>query len=170
MLRLQHPMNDQDLAKHHIFKHIKFIFCIVVVNIIIGLLFVIISYFYFKNTLSKNTIKWNSVTEEFLISVIAAPFLETLLLQVATYNIFRYAIKFTNFNETLQNYLFIFLSSMLFASMHTYNWLYVVNTFIGGLSLNYSYIYFKKEKFHPYIAVVSIHLLYNLFGFAIKRL
>ncbi|WP_139332336.1 CPBP family glutamic-type intramembrane protease [Mucilaginibacter lappiensis] len=61
------------------------------------------------------------------------------------------------------------LSSLLFAGLHTYNWLYTANAFFGGFLLNYSYTYFKKEKFYPYLTVVSIHLLYNLFGFIFKR-
>ncbi|WP_394803658.1 CPBP family glutamic-type intramembrane protease [Niabella hibiscisoli] len=68
-----------------------------------------------------------------------------------------------------KNCLFIICSSLLFALMHGYNWLYRVNAFLGGVTLNYSYLYFKKAKFYPYLSVVLIHLLYNLCVFIIKK-
>ena len=162
-------MNDHQQTGQISFKYIKFILSIVAIHILISLCFSYASKYYLKGILGQNTFIWSSAAEEFFAIVLFAPFVETWLLQVLTFKGFSYVINYTNLGKNIQNYLFILLSSLLFACLHTYNWLYAANAFFGGFLLNYSYIYFKKEKFYPYYAVVSIHLLYNLFGFIFKK-
>ena len=151
-------------------KHLKFIIIVVILNLFFAICVSYLSHNIFEDVLSKNVNKFESIIEEFLIVVIFAPFLETLFLQVLTLKFFNYVTSDTNIKENNKNYLFIVLSSLLFAYLHQYNWLYVVGAFIGGLSFNYSYIYFRREKFYPYLSVVSIHLLHNLCIFSIKTL
>ncbi len=112
--------------------------------------------------------QWNSSIEEIFIVAILAPFIETLFLQTVPYQLVSYASNQLSLKVKTHHFIYIFLSSVLFAAMHTYNWLYCLGAFIGGLTLNYSYVYFKKQKFYPYLSVVSIHLLYNLAVLVLK--
>ncbi|WP_426479898.1 CPBP family glutamic-type intramembrane protease [Chryseobacterium sp. CBSDS_008] len=70
------------------------------------------------------------------IAIFIAPFLETFLFQYLPYFILSKWIK-------LNNKVFcIIIMSIIFASMHYYNWLYIVMTFFGGIILNNLYIYY----------------------------
>lgn len=158
------------LMKHPILRYTKFILVIVILNILLSLILAYVSHNYFKGILAKNQIQWESATEEFIVAVLLAPFLETLVLQVGIFKIFNFLVSGLTLEKKIFEYLFIFISSLIFASQHSYNWFYVLSAFIGGVTLNYSYIYFMKKEFYPYLSVVCIHLLYNLSITLIKRL
>lgn len=150
-------------------KFFKFTLLVVVINLTLSFLITYLSYYHLDKTLSRNSIVWNSTTEEFIVSVILAPALETLLFQYYSYKLFTYITRDVSLKDKNKEWLFIVCSSLIFSAMHGYNWLYQVSAFLGGVTLNYSYLYFKKAKFYPYLSVVLIHLLYNLCVFFIKK-
>ncbi len=150
-------------------KYLKFVGIIIFVNLFLSILFAYLSYYYFKSILASNAIVWDSATEEVIITLLLGPLLETFLFQYCSHKLFLYIIKDVTLNSKTKDWLFIICSSLLFSAMHGYNWLYRVNAFFGGVSLNYSYLYFKKNKSAPYFSVVLIHAIYNLFIFLLKK-
>ena len=122
---------------------------------------------YFFSFLSVNVFKYEipsfegSSKNEFLFfAVVLAPIFETLIFQLFLYNLLiRIGIK----NEII----IILLLSFAFSQAHWYNWIYVFATFIGGLFLNYFFIYVLKAK-NELIAVlltIALHSTYNLSAF-----
>src|SRR5690606_21960769 len=105
-------------------KHLKFIAAVVVLNYLIALLFSFVSHWFFDDTLVNNTIVWDSVAEQLIVGILAAPLLETLLFQVAAYKFCLYVMDQTVLPERTKNIIFILSSSVFFAAMHHYNWLY----------------------------------------------
>ncbi len=148
----------------------KFIFAVVVFNFLLAIIIAFLSNLFFAGVLSENTITWDSTAEEFVVVVLIGPVMETLFFQVASYSFFSYVIKGVKLGSRSKRTLFILSSSLLFAAFHQYNWLYCISAFLGGLSLNYSYLYFKKQRFFPFLSVVIIHSLYNLLVFIVKNL
>ncbi|WP_376779800.1 CPBP family glutamic-type intramembrane protease [Chryseobacterium flavum] len=93
------------------------------------------------------------------ISVFIAPFLETFIFQYLPYLILTKWIK-------IRNTVFcIIIMSIIFSSMHYYNWLYIIMTFFGGIILNNLYIYYSKHSCkYSFILTVLFHSLFNLYG------
>ncbi len=112
-------------------------------------------FFHLSNT--GNDINKMSRNEQFLIAVIIAPLIETLVAQFMLVETLRQ--KITN------QKLLILLSSLFFAFMHYYSWLYIVVTFFGGLILNYYYLEIQKISKYSFFLTALLHSLYNLYGF-----
>ena len=93
------------------------------------------------------------------ISVFIAPFLETFIFQYLPYLILTKWIK-------IRNTVFcIIIMSIIFSSVHYYNWLYIIMTFFGGIILNNLYIYYSKHSCkYSFILTVLFHSLFNLYG------
>ncbi|MGR3856104.1 CPBP family intramembrane glutamic endopeptidase [Chryseobacterium indologenes] len=94
------------------------------------------------------------------IAVFVAPFIETFIFQYLPYLILSKWIRLNN------KAFCIIIMSIIFASMHYYNWLYITMTFFGGIILNNLYIYYHKQIPHySFILTVLFHMLFNLYGF-----
>ncbi|WP_376779154.1 CPBP family glutamic-type intramembrane protease [Chryseobacterium flavum] len=93
------------------------------------------------------------------ISVFIAPFVETFIFQDLPYLILTKWIK-------IRNTVFcIIIMSIIFSSVHYYNWLYIIMTFFGGIILNNLYIYYSKHSCkYSFILTVLFHSLFNLYG------
>jgi len=128
-----------------------------------------LSYHYFNGALSRNATAWSSRTEEMVVYVFLAPLLETLVFQLYAYKLVLFLAKKINLPNKLGDWLFVMGSGLFFSACHNYNWPYNVSALLGGLCLNYSYLHFKKAKFHPFLSVVLIHALYNLMVFFIRN-
>ncbi|TZF99976.1 CPBP family intramembrane metalloprotease (plasmid) [Chryseobacterium panacisoli] len=115
-------------------------------------------YFHFDVNQNKHT---NISKDELnFIAIFIAPFLETFLFQYLPYLILSKWIKLNN------KAFCIIIMSIIFASMHYYNWLYIVMTFFGGIILNNLYIYYNKYVHtYSFILTVLFHALFNLYGF-----
>jgi hypothetical protein len=94
----------------------------------------------------------------FVVSCVIAPLLETYLFQVLPYTLL-------NKVGVRNNYLLLFLSPIVFGLYHNYNPLYQVGTFVSGLILNYSYIFYKLNFKHAFFIIALLHSAYNLYGF-----
>ncbi|CEJ70764.1 CAAX amino terminal protease self-immunity [Chryseobacterium oranimense G311] len=101
-----------------------------------------------------------SKNELSFIAIFVAPFIETLVFQHLPYLVLTRWIKLKN------ELLCIVIMSMIFSSMHYYNWLYIVMTFFGGLILNNLYVYYYKHaRRYSFILTAIFHVLFNLYGF-----
>ncbi|PWN70583.1 CPBP family intramembrane metalloprotease [Chryseobacterium phosphatilyticum] len=94
------------------------------------------------------------------IAIFIAPFIETLVFQYLPYMLLTKVMMIKNKS------LCILIMSLIFASMHYYNWLYIIMTFFGGIILNNLYIhYFRHTPKYSFILTVFFHALFNLYGF-----
>ncbi|SMO35785.1 hypothetical protein SAMN06265171_101257 [Chryseobacterium rhizoplanae] len=107
---------------------------------------------------SNNTENFSQI-EKIIIILMIAPILETLIFQHILYLVLK-KIKIQN------DILCIVIMSIIFSSMHYYNWLYMVMTFFGGLILNNLYLYYyKHNNKYCFILTVLFHALFNLYGY-----
>lgn len=116
------------------------------------------SYLHFDVDQNKNpNISKNELN---FIAIFAAPFIETLVFQYIPYVVLTKCIRLKN------ELLCIIVMSIIFSSMHYYNWLYIVMTFFGGLILNNLYVYYyKHSRKYSFILTAIFHVLFNLYGF-----
>jgi len=111
--------------------------------------------------LLSNPIDESSNYVVFFVSVLFAPFIETLIFQSLIFSVGR------KFN--LKDSLIIFLSTILFASIHYYNLAYfLVIVFLGFFySFTFSYISKRENNFTAFLFVSSIHAVNNLVAFLV---
>ncbi|RNA61518.1 CPBP family intramembrane metalloprotease [Chryseobacterium nematophagum] len=140
-------------------KILNLLFISFILSVINGYIFLFLnrSYFHLRN----NKIQDLSQIELGFLSLIIAPIIETIIFQFLLYAILNSIFKIKN------EYLIIVLMSTAFSLSHTYNWLYMCSTFIGGILLNNFYIKVLKMKNKNYAVWLTIffHFLYNLYGF-----
>lgn len=150
------------------YKHLRFAIGIVGLHLIVSFSLACVSRYYLDGVLSHNTIEWKSAVEEFCVVVLVTPILETLIFQSCSYNAFQFLTQKLVIKSPVKDWLFIITSSLIFSAFHWYNWLYHVHAFLGGICLNYAYLYFNRANFYPYLSVVLIHCIYNLLVFFIR--
>jgi len=96
----------------------------------------------------------------FIITVLIAPVVETLIFQYGVIELF---FKLKNKNKVLFAAL---ASAILFSLSHYYNLLYILGAFILGLGFAFFYIIAKSRKdINPFWFLASIHSLLNLVAF-----
>jgi len=136
---------------------IQLFILILLFKIINGYTFNYINHRFFK--LENAVFDTFSEKELFLLVVIFAPVIETLIFQLFLYQLLD-KIKVNSVS-------IVILMSIAFSIAHWYHWLYVIAAFINGLFLNYFYAYILKNR-NELIAVlltIVLHSSYNLFGF-----
>ena len=136
---------------------IQLFILILLFKIINGYTFNYINHRFFK--LENAVFDTFSEKELFLLVVIFAPVIETLIFQWFLYQLLD-KIKVNSVS-------IVILMSIAFSLAHWYHWLYVIAAFIKGLFLNYFYVYILKNR-NELIAVlltIVLHSSYNLFGF-----
>lgn len=91
--------------------------------------------------------------------IVLAPIFETLVFNLVPIKILQMFIK--------NNHVIIILSSFAFSFIHTYSFIYMIMTYLGGASLNTFYLVTEKKKGILKSAGLTmlIHSIYNLIGF-----
>lgn len=118
-------------------------------------------------SISANFLPFESIKEEFIVVVIIAPFLETTFYQ---YFLIEFVLFITRFLFKKESILLaVLIPAIAFAMSHQYNYIYVANTLIAGISLNLFYIIVKLRKQNAFICTVIVHAIYNLFVFALRN-
>ena len=145
----------KNLLKNNVITTLLFFLLLVILN---GYFFNYLNSQFFK--LNNNAFDSFTKQELFVVAVIIAPIIETLLFQFLLYN-------FLIFMKLKNVWQIIFIMSFIFSQVHWYNWLYVVATFFCALFFNLYYIFIvrSKNKFLAILMVTILHSLYNLFGF-----
>ncbi|WP_353954761.1 CPBP family intramembrane glutamic endopeptidase [uncultured Chryseobacterium sp.] len=141
-------------------KTVTFFFASFALALLNGYFFNYLNDAYFHFNVHQN--KYANISEGELnfIAIFIAPFVETFLFQYLPYLILTKWIRLHN------NLLCIVIMSVIFASMHSYNWLYIVMTFFGGIILNNLYAYYYKHaRTYSFILTVLFHSLFNLYGY-----
>jgi uncharacterized protein len=141
------------LSKLNIFKIFLLVLTVKILN---GLFFSILNDYYFKLNTDFDRLEKR---DDYLIwLLIIGPIIETLIFQLSL-NKLLVKLKIEN------NYLLLFVPSVLFGLAHHYHWLYVVCTMIGGLMLNWFYLYAKEHGRYAFWLTALLHSLYNLIGY-----
>ena len=100
---------------------------------------------------------WDTELQKILVIIFFAPLIETLIFQTAQIELFLYLFK--------KKWISMLLSASVFASIHYYDILYIVMTFVGGIILSLFYIYAKKlSTFTAFFLTFLLHLTHNLYG------
>ena len=100
----------------------------------------------------------------FILAIILAPLIETLIFQSFLYYAMVVKLKF-------KTTLYSLISATLFGCLHYKNNFYTIPLFIiVGLIINYTYIVLKDlfDNKKAYWSIVYIHLTVNLLGFLFK--
>ena len=103
---------------------------------------------------------------EFLIIVLFAPIIETLIFQFAVIELVLNYIK-----QKSTYYIAVLLSGSLFGISHFYNLQYTIYCFIIGIGFALMYLIAKKRKdINPILLVFLVHSFTNLIGFISNNL
>jgi hypothetical protein len=137
-------------------KFAKVFLLSLILSICNGYLFDYISSNFFPG-LEGNPIDKESVPEQLFVGCIIAPLIETLIFQYAAIRLLK-RIGVHNF------YLQLTIPAVLFGLSHYYNPLYIVAMFIGGLIMNYLFLYSTANGRKAFLWVALLHCLYNLYG------
>lgn len=107
----------------------------------------------------ENPMKDKSAENIFFLVVIVAPIFETLLFNVLPIKAIQFFIK--------NKLVIVLLSSLGFASIHTYSIVYLIMTYFGAIGLNTFYLVIEEKKgfLNAIGLTVLLHSIYNLFGF-----
>lgn len=138
-----------------------------VFNLILSLIFAFLSH-KAGYTINANFMPLDSIKEELLVVVLFAPFLETIVYQYFLVDVTLYLTQLIFKKESI--ILAILIPAICFAMSHMYNYIYVANTLIAGLSLNLFYVLVKLRKQNAFICTVIVHSLYNLCVFALRHI
>lgn len=122
----------------------------------------IASKLYREEGINKGFIGFSGPLEEFFISVLFAPVLETYLFQFLPIEYIKK--KFGKYN------IGIGCSTILFAIAHTYNLIYFANALVAGFLFAYFYCIMKIYKSYPVFWLIILHSIYNLLVFSLKYL
>ncbi|WP_187328790.1 CPBP family glutamic-type intramembrane protease [Echinicola rosea] len=105
----------------------------------------------------------------FMMTVLFAPLLETLIFQLAIIEITLFV--FNRFSFPKRTSFAIALSSILFGLSHWYNIYYVGFTVLAGISYAVFYLIARSRKdMNGYITATVVHAFSNLFGFIVDDL
>lgn len=113
---------------------------------------------YFDPTLTDSSLKNESLLAKFIIIVVIAPVLETI--------IYQFAIIEIGFKLKLPAILSIIISSLAFGISHSYNLAYILVTTIVGFILAYYYTALRSQNYtNRVVFVILLHFSGNLIAF-----
>jgi len=133
---------------------------VVLLNLSLSILVSFISNYFFDSPLTEGFTEFGSHWEAFLLAVVIAPFLETLVLQ--------YAIIETA-KKSMSTFFACLLSALIFGLLHFYNWFYFVYAILAGLLLAYLYIVGSLSK-NGFLMTLIAHVLHNSTVFILSQL
>ena len=133
-------------------------FLVVLSNIIITNIFDKITSIYNLENMS-NSLSFQSKKEEFVLVVIIAPILETLIFQ---YLPFYYLKKYKPIYTVL-------ISSILFGLAHAYSTIYMIYGFTVGLLFISACYYSIRKNINPFLLIAFSHFIYNFFAFCMNN-
>jgi len=133
------------------------LFAIAILN---GYLFNYINNIYFNYKSNGNDLNDFKPILKLTIIVILAPIIETLVFQYLPN-------KLLNKLGVKNEFLLVFIPAMIFGLVHFYFWLYAISAFVGGILLNFLYLYIKnKNQIYVSLLIVFLfHSFYNLYGY-----
>lgn len=122
---------------------------------------------YFFNFINQKSYQYSSnenglseftKNEKFIIIIIIAPIVETILFSLIP-NLTLTKIKIRN------NFILVIVPSILFSICHLYNLVYALMALFAGVIINWYYIFSKNSGKSAFWLVVLLHTFYNLYGY-----
>lgn len=115
-----------------------------------------------KLDMGEDPLKGYGFAIDFLASVIFAPFLESIVFNILPIVILRYLWN--------NNAFVILIGALAFAFIHTYSIYYVLFAYVGGVTLNYFYVFVEKRKdfLVAGILLTLLHASFNLMSLIIN--
>lgn len=133
-------------------NRVRLVLLFIVINALNSLSFSALAYFVTGDGLINYSIDSMSAANQFLIAVIGAPIIETL--------IFQYAL-IESIRQKIQPIFTCFFSALAFALVHFYSICYFLFALVSGLI--FAYLYFlEKSVWKSFLLVLTAHTLYNL--------
>lgn len=129
----------------------QLILLFVILNILNSLASSAISFFFTQTGIKNHTLTKLNSGNEFLVAVILAPVIETLIFQYALIETIRQKVK--PFYACL-------ISASFFALAHIYSPYYVLFAFVSGLLFGYLYLS-RKSVLRACLLVLIAHASYN---------
>lgn len=112
--------------------------------------------------LTKASHKFDSLSSEFIMVIIVAPIVETI--------IFQYLIIETCLNLKLPALFCMILSALLFGASHFYNPVYAAVLTVVGFILAYYYMSLRHQgNINKIVLVIALHALANMIAFFEKN-
>ena len=113
---------------------------------------------YFDPSLTDNPVVTESLVGNFILMVIIAPLIETL--------IYQFAIIEIGFRLKFHPLLSIIISALAFGLSHHYNIVYVLITTVSGFIYAYYYTALRPQNYtNRFVLVALLHSLFNLIAF-----
>lgn len=136
---------------------LRFFYCLIL-SIANGYFFNYLNDKYIHYSSNENGLSEFSKLVKFIIIVIIAPLVETLIFNLFPNEILK---KFGINN----NFLLVIIPSIFFSLFHLYHPIYSLMAFIGGLIMNNYYLYNQKKCANAFLMVALLHSSYNLYGY-----
>lgn len=114
---------------------------------------------FFDQSLTNGFPSFKSAREAFLLGVLLAPLLETLLLQAAIIETAK---------KRMSPFYACLLSALIFGLVHLYNVFYFIYGILAGLILSYIYYIGSLTK-RGFIVTFGSHMLYNFIVFTLSN-
>ena len=107
---------------------------------------------------SVDMFKGMSLTRAFMILVLIAPFIETIICQFAIIELLK--------KLKLSNQLTVLITAVIFGLLHDYNGFYIVMTVVAGFIFAYYYVALREQgRWYAIFYVFLLHGLANLIAF-----
>lgn len=154
------------------FSYTKGIFIFASIGLAITLLsglvqFLFENYFEFE----QNPIEESNKVILFIVAIILAPIIETLIFQFLIIEIVYAFLIFIKLNEKICKCIFaILISSIAFGIAHNIHVLYMITAFFMGFQLAFLYIYYRTRfgRLKAFFACLIVHSLVNLSSFILN--
>jgi membrane protease YdiL (CAAX protease family) len=149
---------DNLLSKLRNFNTIGFIVLMVSLKLVNALFFGILAKQLTGKDIEDGAFHFSSKWEEFFVACVVAPLLETALFQQLLYKLLH------RFN--VKHIWIVVIGGLMFGLAHSYNILYMIDAFFGGMILMACYI-LRVEK-QPFLTTCIVHALFNFIALMVN--
>jgi len=137
---------------------------------VISIIFSILSnYFLDSEKITNSAIQGFDTANKFVIAVLFAPLIETLIFQFLVIELVLFLLK--RAKHSYGEFFSILVSSFLFSMTHSYSNYYILYAFISGFIYAYFYLFARKRNgMNGYLTVAFVHSFSNFTGFIFEIL
>jgi membrane protease YdiL (CAAX protease family) len=151
---------DNLLSKLRNFNTIGFIALMVGLKLVNAIFFGILAKQLTGKDIEDGAFHFSSKWEEFFVACVVAPLLETVLFQQL---LFKLLHRFK-----LKHIWIVVIGGLMFGFAHSYNVMYVIDAFFGGMILMSCYI--LRIRKHPFLITCIVHALFNFIALMLNSI
>lgn len=136
---------------------IRFLYCLLL-SVVNGYFFNYLNTKYFNYSSNENGLSEFSNPVKFFIIVVITPIIETLIFNLFPNQVLKkFGIK--------NNFLLVIIPSIIFSMFHLYHPIYGLMALIGGIIMNWYFLYSHSKTKIAFTLVALLHSSYNLYGY-----